>query len=185
MKKIILLLSFIGILSSCSNDDAEVNIQEFVPEEVSVGIKSGANINEIFNFINQFDHKVDNINSLTFKSDLPSDSLQYVLDFFNEKSYTNDGINWFVTGYLHHQTNQITIFPRLFGMDNAAYQNDWLISMEEMGLSEKHNIELNSGIIRFNVPKGKEIEWENRFENYSIVDWAELNYMADIEHNTD
>ncbi len=185
MKNILILLSLIGILSSCSNDDAEVFIQEFVPEEVSVGIKSGANINEIFNFINQFDLNVDNINSLTFKSDLPSDSLQHVLDRLNEKSYTNDGINWFVTGYLHHQTNQITIFPRLFGMDNVEYQNDWLISMEEMELSEKHTIELNSGIIRFYVPKGKEMEWKNRFENYSIVDWAELNYIADIQHNTD
>ncbi len=185
MKNILILFSIIGILSSCSNDGAEVEVKEFVPEEVSVGIKNGINIIEIFNFINQFDHKVDNINSLTFKSDIPSDSLQYVLDFLNEKSYTNDGTNWFVTGYLHHQTNQITIFPRLFGMDNVTYQNDWLISMEEMGLSEKHNIELNSAIIRFYVPKGKELDWKNRFENYNIVDWAELNYIADIEHNTD
>lgn len=160
MKTIIILLSFIGILSSCSSDDAEVVIHGFIPQEVSVGIKSGTNINEIFEFVNQFDHKVDNINSLTFNSELPSDSLQYVLDFLNEKSYTNDGINWFVTGYMHQQTNQITIFPRLFIMDKVEYQNDWLFSMEELGLSEKHNIELNSGIIRFYVPKGQGIRME-------------------------
>lgn len=183
MKNIILLLSIITFLSSCSNDDAEVDTQEFVPEEVFVGIKSGTNINTIFDFINQFDHKVENINSLTFTSDLPSDSLQYTLDFLNEKTYTNDGINWFVTGYLHYQTNEITIFPRLFQMDNEEYQTDWLNSMETLELDEKHNIDLNSGIIRFYVPKGKEIEWKNRFENYSIVDWAELNYIADIEPN--
>lgn len=182
MKKIILLISIIGILSSCSNDDVEN--REFVPREVLVGIKSGTNINAIFEFINQFDHRVDNINSLTFTSDLPPNNLQNVLDILNKKTYTNDGINWFVTGYLHHQTNQITIFPKLFEIDNLEYQNDWLTSMGELELSERHNIELNSGIIRFYVLAGKELEWKNQFENYNIVDWSELNYITDLEPQT-
>ncbi|MBZ9629756.1 hypothetical protein LB465_03110 [Salegentibacter sp. LM13S] len=182
MKKILILISFLGIIYSCSkNVDSEIDNQEFVPQEVGVGIKSGTDIKEIFHFINKFDHKVDNINSLSFKSNLPSDSLQHVLDFLNEKTYTNDGLNWFVTGYLHNQTNDITIFPRLFEMDKVEFQNDWLMSMEELELSEKHNIELNSGVIRFYVPKGKELVWKNRFEDYSIVEWSELNYIADIE----
>lgn len=115
---------------------------------------------------------------------MPSDSLQYVLDLLNEKPYTNDGINWFVTGYLHYQTNQITIFPKLFEIDKLEYQNDWLMAMAELKLNEKHNTELNSGIVRFYVPEGKEKEWKSRFENHEIVDWAELNYIADIvPHN--
>lgn len=184
MKKIILLISFIGILSSCSNDDSKSIIQEFAPGEVSVGIKSGTNINDLFEFINIFEHQVDNVNSLTFTSNLESDNLQHVLDVLNEKTYTNDGINWFVTGYLHSQTNDITIFPRLFGMENIEYQTDWLNSMNELELTEKHNTALNSGIIRFYVPVGKEIEWRNQFANYNIVAWSELNYIADIEPNT-
>ena len=183
MKYIILLISIIGLLSSCTNDDSETNTQEFVPGEVLVGIKSGTDINDLFNFINLFDHQVDNVNSLTFISDLPSDNLQYVLDFLNDKTYTNDGIDWFVTGYLHHQTNQITIFPRLFGMENIEYQNDWLYSMNELELNEKHNLQLNSGIIHFYVPVGKELEWKDQFENYNIVDWTELNYFLDIDPN--
>ena len=185
MKNILLLLSFIGILSSCSSDDANLNNKEFVPGKVSVGIKSGTSIGEVFEFINKFDLKVDNINSLTFTSDLPSDSLQYVLDFLNEKTYTNDGINWFVTGYVHYQTNQITIFPRLFEMENVEYQNDWLTSIEKLKLNEKHNIDLNSGIIYFYVPAGRELEWKNKFESYNIVDWAELNYIVDIQPNSE
>lgn len=182
MKKIIFLVTLIGLLSSCSKDDS-METQEFVPGEVLVGIKSGTDINDIFNFINLFDHQVDNVNSLTFTSDLSSDSLQYVLDFLNEKTYTNDGQNWLVTGYLDDQTNQITIFPRLFGMDNIEYQNDWLSSMEELELNEKHKIESNSGIIHFYVPVGKELEWKTQFENNNIVDWAELNHMADVSPN--
>lgn len=183
MKRFIILVSFIGILSSCSKNDANLDTREFVPGEISVGIKSGTNINVIFDFINQFDLKVDNINSLTFTSDLPPDSLQFVLDFLNDKIYTNDGTNWFVTGYLHYQSNQITIFPRLFDMDKLEYQNDWITSMQELELSEKHNIELNSGIIRFNVPIGSELEWKNQFENYNIVDWSELNYIGGFGPN--
>ena len=180
MKKIILLLSIIGTLSSCSKDDIKVDTREFVPGEISVGVKSGTNISAVFDFINQFDHKVDNVNSLTFTSDLSSDSLHYVLDILNNKTYTNDGENWFSTGYIHSQTNQITIFPRLFEIDNSDYQNDWLNSMGELKLNQKHNVELNSGIIRFYVPDGSELEWKNQFKNYDIVDWVELNYISNI-----
>lgn len=167
-------------MSSCSNDDTEVETQDFNPGDVLVGIKSGTSINSIFDFINQFDQTVDNINSLKFTSDLSSDNLQYVLDFLNEKAYTNRG-GWFVSGYLHHQTNQITIFPRLYGLNNLGYQNDWLTSMDELELIESYNIELNSGVIHFNVPIGSELEWERQFENYSIVEWAELNRFVDID----
>ena len=185
MKNSVLILSLIGILSSCSRVNTDVNNKEFVPGEVFVGIKSGTDIQKVFNFINQVDLKVDNINSLTFTSDLPSDSLDYVLDVLNEKTYTNDGINWFVTGYLHHQTNKITIFPRLFDMENRDYQNDWLNSMEKLVLNEKHEIDLNSGIILFHVPPGRELEWKNKFENYNIIDWAELNFIADLYLNNE
>ena len=180
MKKLILLIAFIGILSSCSNDDSETEIREFIPGEVSVGIKSGTGTNDVFEFINLFDHQVDNISSLTFTSNMESDRLQYVLDVLNKKTYTTDGIYWFVTGYLHLKTNEITLFPRLFGMDNKEYQNDWLNAMNELELNEKHNAELNSGVIRFYVPIGQEIKWRNQFANHEIVDWAELNYIADI-----
>ena len=181
LKKLIVVFAFIGFLSSCSKDDSNSETQKFVPGEVAVGIKSGTDISVIFNFINQFDLKVDKINSLSFTSDLPSDSLQFVLDKLNEKDYTNDGVTWFVTGYLHYQTNEITIFPKLFDMDNIDYQDDWLASMEEFELNHKHNVELNSGIIRFKVPVGEESEWVNQFEGHDLVDWAELNYIADIE----
>ena len=76
------------------------------------------------------------------------------------------------------------IFPRLFGIENIDYQTDWLNSMNELELNEKHNSELNSGIIRFYVPIGHEIEWRNQFTSYDIVDWAELNYISDIEPHT-
>ena len=94
------------------------------------------------------------------------------------------GSNWFVNGYLNYQTKEINIFPRLFEMNNLDYQRDWIQAMNEFQLKEQHNTELNSGIIYFKVPPGKEMEWKNRFETFAIVDWAELNYIVEIDlHN--
>lgn len=181
MKKMIILFALIGVVISCSSDDPETEKREFIPGDVFVGIKSGTNIDKVFNFINEFNLEVDNVYSLTFTSDLPPDNLQFVLDNLNEKNYTNDGINWFVTGYLHHQTNQIWIFPKLFEIDNVEYQQDWLASMVELKLREKHEVDMNSGIIHFKVPEGRELEWRNQFETYDIIDWAELNYIVNIK----
>jgi hypothetical protein len=181
MKNIIIFASLLGILWSCSNDDAQTNTQEFEAGEVFVGIKSGTDLNELFEFINLFDHQVDHVSSLVFTSNLASDQLQFVLDTLNDKSYTNDGEVWFVTGYLQHQTNEITIFPRLFGMENSEYQDDWLNAMNELELSQKHHSESSSGIIQFYVPEGQEMQWKNHFSNYDIVDWAQLNYFGDYE----
>ena len=181
MKKVILFISIILFFASCSNNESDIDDLEFAPGEISVGFKSGTDVNEIFNFINQFNHQVDKINSLTFISNLPAEKLEYILDELNEKNYTNDGVNLFTNGYLHAQTNEITIFPKLFEMNNKAYQNDWLESMNEFELLEKHDENLASGTILFYVPVGKEKEWRNIFLTYDIVKWAQLNYIADIE----
>ncbi len=184
MQKLFILFALMGLLSSCSKDDSDMENPAFVPGEVIVGIKSGTDIHALFNFINEVGLEVDNIHALTFTSLLPPGDLQFVLDILNEKNYTNDGINWFVNGYVHRQTNQIWIFPRLFDMHTLAYQQDWLTAMDDLKLQEEHIMDLNSGSILFKVPKGQEIKWENKFETHAIVDWAELNYIADIElHN--
>lgn len=178
MKKLIFIL-FTLILLGCEKDSFE-NSQEFVPTDVLVKIKGYYTIDKVFDFINTFDHDVENIHSQVYTSSLPSDSLQYVLDYLNEKPYTNDGLNWFVNGYSHYQTNTITIFPRLFDIKNTEYQNDWLKSMEILELNEQTEGETSGCIIYFHVPEGKEKEWEHKFEEYEFVEWAELNYITDI-----
>lgn len=187
MKNLKILLPLLALLViSCQNDDIEGGIEtrEFVPTDVLVGIKSGVGITQIFNFINEFDHDVENLNSIAFTSDLPSSNLQYVLDYLNDKPYTNNGDDWFVTGYLHYQTNQITVFPRLFEINNTEYQEDWLSTMILLKLKIKYDAGISGGIIHFNVPEGEELEWESTFKSYDIVDWAELNYIGGAQPAT-
>jgi hypothetical protein len=152
--------------------------EDFVPTTVLVKTKNYFTIDKVFDFINSFDHTVEDINYGVYNSTMQSDSLQYILDCLNAKPYTNDGKVWFVTGYLHYQTNQITIFPRLFNMKNKDYQADWLKSMIDYKLIEKTE---NIGyVIHFHVPEGTEKEWETKFKEYEFVEWSTLNNFIHV-----
>ena len=176
----LLLFTFISCEEDSTEDLEKKNEEKYVPTDVLVKIKGYYTIDKVFDFINSFDHDVENIHSQVYTSALPSDSLQYVLDYLNAKPYTNDGVRWFVNGYLHYQTQIITIFPRLFQIKNKDYQYDWLASMEILKLSEQTEGETSGCIIYFHVPEGKEKEWEKKFEEYDFVEWAELNYIFEI-----
>jgi len=96
------------VLFSCkknSNDDIEKQEREFVPTDVLVKTAAGHSIDKVFDFINSFDHEVENIKCGYYNSSLSPDSLQYVLDYLNAKPYTNDGNMWYVSGYL---LNEVT-----------------------------------------------------------------------------
>jgi len=175
------LLAFFALVLfwGCDDDVTEPEF-EFAPRDVSVKVKGNFTIDQVFDFINSFDHEVKNIHSLVYTSTLPSDSLTYVLNYLNAKTYTNDGNAWFVNGYLRYDTKAITILPKLFGMTDRSNQKDWLASMEKLSLSENTTREGAGSVIFFQVPVGKEKEWERKFENYDFVEWAELNYIIQL-----
>lgn len=171
----------IFVLFSCNKvGELDQNDEEFVPTDVLVKTNASYTIDKVFDFINSFDHDVEYIKRGKYTSSLPSDSLTYVLNYLNAKSYTNDGNTWFVTGYLHYQTQIITIFPRLFDINNIENQTDWLQSMEILQLSEQLDRETSGYVIYFHVPIGTEKEWVEIFETYDFVKWVELNYIAEF-----
>ena len=127
-------------------------------------------IDKVFEFINSLDFDVDYIYNGSYVSTMSPDNLQYILDSLNAKPYTNRGA-WRVTGYLHYSTNQITIFPRLFGMKNKDYQADWLKSMKDYKLVERLG-----HIIVFKIPENPENKGVPKFEEYEFVEWVQLNH---------
>jgi len=165
--------------ASCTSSEPEL---KFAPTDVLVKTKGDFTVDKVFEFINEFDHDVEYVNYGIYNSSLPSDSLQYVLDYLNAKPYTHSGV-WFVTGYLHYQTQRITVFPKLFQVKDKANQEDWLQTMEELKLTEKTDEEVSGYLIYFHVPEGKEKEWETKFEKYDFVVWAELNHIVTINTN--
>ena len=160
---IIVILAVIG----CNRKDN--NTPKYVPTDVLVKIKSEYSIDKAFDFINSFSLSVENIHSLTYTSDLPKDSLQYILDFVNGKPYAS------ATGYVSTTGDTITIFPKLINIKNKSYQNDWLETVTTLKLHKKSGC-----IIYFHVPAGQEPEWKEKFEQYECVEWAELNYLLEI-----
>ena len=74
--KLILLIIFLISLSSCSKDE-----NNFIATDLFVRIDSTKNINEVFNFINSYDHEVEYIMMQAFTSSLPADSLNNALDY--------------------------------------------------------------------------------------------------------
>ena len=151
----------------------------FVPTDVVVKTKGYYTIDKVFDFINSFDHDVEYINDGIYTSRLPSDSLQYVLNYLNAKPYTHNDV-WHVTGYLQYQSQQITVFPRLFQIKNKEYQADWLKAMEKLQLVEVTTSEASGYIVFFHVPTGDEKVWVEKFKKNDFVEWAELNYLLQL-----
>ena len=137
MKKLKLALFFLFLLFiSCAKDNVDNSDDKYKYPDVAVKVKGVYTIDKVFDFINSFDIEVASINSPVYTSDLPSDSLQYVLDYLNAKAYTHNGNGMLVSGYLDYKTKVITIFPTLFNMKNTTYQADWLESMKILKLKE-------------------------------------------------
>ncbi|HET6559873.1 MAG TPA: hypothetical protein VFG54_21280 [Prolixibacteraceae bacterium] len=178
---ILILLALLFALVGCEKNNNDTSVEKFVPTDVLVKIKGYYTIDKVFDFINSFEHEVENIHSQVYTSDLPSDSLRYVLDYLNAKPYTHDGNAWLVVGYQHYQTKVITIFPKFFNIKNADFQKDWLESMEILKLNEQTEGETNGCIIYFHVPEGQEQLWVKRFENYEFVEWADVNHLIDYQ----
>ncbi|AHM60784.1 hypothetical protein D770_12650 [Flammeovirgaceae bacterium 311] len=176
MKSLLIPAIILLLFISCKEDEEITPEYDFVPGEVLLHTDGTVSAREVFDFINSFDEvEVERVNNEVYLSELPSDSLNYVLEYLNAKSYTNDEV-WSVTGYRHYATDAITIFPKLFNIKNQENQADWLESMQILQLREK-----GEGFnIFFKVPEGQEKEWKKRFEAYDFVEWVELNYIIPI-----
>ncbi|WAC12495.1 hypothetical protein [Dyadobacter pollutisoli] len=162
-------------LSGCKDKNLE---PRFEPTDVLVGIKTGYTIDKVFDLINQVNLEVDYIEYSYYRSSLPSDSLQYVLDYLNTRPYAHRP-DWPVTGYLHYQTNVIHVFPKLFQANDENNQRDWLECIKVMKLKEITDSEVGK-MIYFHVPQGIEKKWVEKFQQMDLVEWAQLNYYHEI-----
>jgi hypothetical protein len=118
---------------------------------------------QIFEFINLFEHKVTLIEMYTgsYTSDMPSSSLQDILDNLNAKPYVR--VHSFLDG-------RIIIIPWLYDMENKDYQADWLQTISDYNLYEWSRYAIEHGFaIYFDVPEGTEKEWIAKFKKYEIV----------------
>ena len=159
-------------MHSCSKEESN-----FVETDLFVRIDSTKNINEVFNFINSYEHEVEYIMMQAFTSSLPADSLTNALNYLNARPYIDQNI-WPVYGFPYEEN--FKILPRLFEMDNRIFQKDWKDTMQKLKLTEFYDENsLNGRVIFFHVPAGKEKYWAKKFNELDFVVWTELNYIDD------
>ncbi|REA63756.1 hypothetical protein DSL64_04835 [Dyadobacter luteus] len=165
---------------SCRKKDVQVEPEpRYKPTDVLVGMKNDASIADVFQFINSYEHEVETITGSFYISDLPVDSLEYVLLELNQKPYlTNPG--WKVGGYVADRL--IHVFPRMYSMNQLSNQSDWLNTVSQLKLKL---LRRSSGgvVLYLHVPAGAEKDWVEKFKEQSDVQWADLNYYADIVLN--
>lgn len=180
MKGAITLLLSLSLFVSCRKEQNQIEPERrYKPTDVLIGVKNDVPVSDVFQFINSYNHEVETITNSFYVSDLPADSLEYVLLQLNRKTYlTSPG--WKVNAHVANQI--IHVFPRMYNMNNLSNQSDWL---ETVSLLKLKPLKRNSGgiLLYVHVPIDSEKEWIEKFKEESIVEWADLNYYADIVLN--
>ena len=179
MKNIILLLILSLVIISCEKEiDPEVIEEEFVPGDLSVGFKESSSLKSAFDLVNSYGLEITDVWSHHYISELPNDSIDYVVKILTEKLYLNDDI-WKVIKdgnvYNHYSTGKITVLCRMLNMDEIN-QKDWFKTVDELLLVEQPSVK----VFYLKVPVGQEIAWRDKFKSHNIVKWAELNYIIEI-----
>ncbi len=179
---------FLAILFSCENDKEvdnkrEVEIEgdrEFVPGDLSIGIVDSVTITEAWKLVNSFELKITDAWGHKYLSNLPNDSIDYIISYLNKKPYINDG-RWKAVKngnvYIDRNFNKISVSCRLSDL-LPEIQEDWLKVVEELKLYE---VPTNTKVFYLNVPVGYELLWKDTFENEKIIEWASPNYYSEIE----
>lgn len=176
MRYLYYVFVFLVALSGCNDKNPD---PKFQPTDILLGVKPKYTIDKVFDLINESGVDVEYIEYSWYRSSLPADSLEHVLNYLNSKSYAHHP-DWPVIGYLHFQTNIIHVNPtRLFQMNDTKNQVDWLESMKAMKLVEVTDNPF-SKMLYLHVPKGREKEWVEKFQQMEIVEWAQLNYYREI-----
>ena len=142
------------------------------PKEVRVSFKSDiTTINDVFDFINIFNHRVLNIYRAGagrgYLSTMPESGLEDILEILNAKPYFS-----YVHGYFYEH---VTIDVTMSDMENKDYQADWLKFMSDYDFFEGQT-NWAWFMIDFEVPDGKEQEWIEKFNTYESVIGAAFNY---------
>ena len=172
----ILLFSLFG----CDSEEKVEDEKEFAPGELNIGIVESAEITEAWDLVNSFNLYITDAWGHKYLSDLPVDSIDYIVNYLNNKSYINDSIRWRAVKdgnvKIDRETNKISVSCRMLNL-TLEIQTDWLNVVEKLELYEVSTI---TKVFYLEVPVGHELEWKDTFENEEIIEWASPNYYGEI-----
>lgn len=171
------LLLFLALASACRKDSeitSPSGNSPFEPATVLAKTKPDFGMENIFRFIDSSGFFPKCIEGDVYTSGLPADSLSHVLDYLKKQPYFN--ADWPVYGYVNTQSQKITLFPRLYGMENSTYRRQWLETMQTLRLQP-----VNGHLLHLRVPGGTEQEQVAWLTALPFIEWASLNYIFTIQ----
>lgn len=178
-RQIIVLV--IGIISlSCSDENPADDgfCDRYEEAKLLVGLSEGADLENYFNTVNDSELSIDQVSGNYYVSGLPADSIDYVIEYLNSKSYINShGFTAVKNGsvYLNFQTQALTVACNMWDMTPEA-QRDWIETIDLLKLSDRSST--RSFVLT--VPIGEEKKWATTFKSFDDVRYAELNCYVDI-----
>ncbi len=181
MKHSALILLILVLFTSCNDRtvNPEISEREFVPGYVIIGIDSNVSIERVFELINEQHLHIDKMKGFFNFSNLPIDSLNYVIDYLKDKPYLNRPGFTGGSASISESGNRIIVTEFLFEMDISA-QSDWLNTIEILELEDLGNNNQNLTVL---VEEGTENFWATKFATYPEVKWTDLNWIANIERS--
>jgi hypothetical protein len=159
-------------LCACE-DESGYDTCEFEPETVLIGTKANVTLGESFDIINDYGLTIRQVSGIKYVSAIGSDSIDYIIQQLNKKSYINAHGFGAVEGgsvYIHYLTGELCVLTHLWDM-TLANQQDWVETIVKLRLTE--------------VPKTKSFNlqvdplterwWIKQFLSNESTEYAELN----------
>ena len=180
MKKVLFILILSLIVFSCKKkiENTIIAQEKFIPGELSVGFKENISLKASFDLVNTYGLEITDVWGQHYISDLPDDSIDYVIKILKAKPYTHNDI-WNVNKngdvFNHYSTGKITVVGILLNM-GETYQKDWYKTVVELKLVEQPSVK----VFYLKVPVGYEKFLRDKFRSHGIVKWAELNEIVQI-----
>jgi hypothetical protein len=165
-----ILLSF--TLFACQ-DEPNTDTCEFEPETVLIGTKSEVSLQESFNLINDYGLTIRQVSGAKYVSALGSDSIDYVIQQLNKKSYINTHGFSAVKGggvYVDYRTGELCVLTHLWDM-TLEDQQDWSETIVQLRLTEIPE----SKSFNLQVAPLTEKWWIQEFLTKESIEYAELN----------
>lgn len=179
MKKLMLLLIIFSFLPGCEKEQYIIpNEENFVKGDLDVGFKENASLKSSFYLVNKFGLEITQVWGFIYISDLPDDSIDYVINFLKTRQYLNNG-TWIIVKngnvFNHYSTGKIYVCCTMLNMTETN-QTDWYNVVSILKLVEQPSVK----VFYIKVPVGQEKAWRDKFRDQGIVKWAELNSWVKI-----
>ena len=181
MKNTILIILIFATISCMKDkeDSTKFSNEKFVSGDLLIGVSNNAELKTVFDTLNSLDLRISEMNGFFYNANLPSDSVNYLIKFLNQKPYINTGTGWSATTssvYYYQPESAIRVISSEFNM-TAFYQTDFLSTIENLNFVERFG---DTKYMLLNVPIGTEKYWLNELKKYQFIKWTELNLIEQI-----